>query len=101
MSRWGVASLASAPKIAGAGYVNTYPAVGRVARGNSVLQRGLDVPMSRRNPGVSLKSGRSAADSAAIRSLLWDYHEDRITRQELDDGIEAVKRFGATQPNLW
>jgi len=51
--------------------------------------------------GVSLKAGRSAADSAAIRSLLWDYYEDRITRAELDDGIDGVKRFGARQPDLW
>jgi hypothetical protein len=101
VSRGSWIRLPTSPKIAGAGYVCTYPAVGRVARGNSVLPRGLDVPMTKRNPGVSLKSGRSAADSAAIRSLLWDYYQDRISRAELDDGIEAVKRFGATQPDLW
>jgi len=78
-----------------------YPAVGRVAEGFRVIQTGLDVPMSAPRKGVSLKSGRSAADSAAIRSLLWDYYEDRITRAELDDGIDAVKRFGARQPDLW
>ena len=66
-----------------------------------MIQTGLDVPMSAPRKGVSLKSGRSAADSAAIRSLLWDYYEDRITRAELDDGIDAVKRFGAFQPDLW
>ncbi len=66
-----------------------------------MIQTGLDVPMSAPRKGVSLKSGRSAADSAAIRSLLWDYYEDRITRAELDDGIDAVKRFGARQPDLW
>ena len=65
-----------------------------------MIQTGLDVPMSAPRKGVSLKSGRSAADSAAIRSLLWDYYEDRITRAELDDGIDAVKRFGARQPHL-
>jgi hypothetical protein len=57
--------------------------------------------MSAPRKGLSLKSGRSAADSAAIRTLLWDYHEDRITRAELDDGIDAVKRFGARQPDLF
>ena len=66
-----------------------------------MIQTGLDVPMSAPRKGVSLKSGRSAADSAAIRSLLWNYYEDRITRAELDDGIDAVKRFGARQPDLW
>ena len=66
-----------------------------------MIQPGLDVPMSAPRKGLSLKSGRSAADSAAIRTLLWDYHEDRISRAELDDGIEAVKRFGARQPHLW
>jgi len=66
-----------------------------------VIQPGLDVPMSGRRRGLSLKSNRPAADSAAIRTLLWDYHEDRITRAELDDGLEAVKRFGARQPHLW
>ena len=66
-----------------------------------MIQPGLDVPMSAPRKGVSLESGRSAADSAAIRSLLWDYYEDRITRAELDDGIDAVKRFGARQPDLW
>lgn len=66
-----------------------------------MIQPGLDVPMSGPKKGVSLKAGRSAADSAAIRTLLWDYYEDRITRAELDDGIDAVKRFGARQPDLW
>ena len=101
MSRWGVASLASAPKIARSGVRITYPALGRVAEGFRVIQPGLDVPMSAPRKGVSLKSGRSAADSAAIRTLLWDYYEDRISRAELDDGIDAVKRFGAFQPDLW
>ena len=78
-----------------------YPAVGRVAEGFRVIQPGLDVPMSAPRKGVSLKAKRSAADSAAIRTLLWDYYEDRITRAELEDGIDAVKRFGAIQPDLW
>lgn len=93
--------LPTSPKILGAGYVCTYPAVGRVAEGLGVIPRGLDAPMRGPNRGVSVKSGRSAADSAAIRTLLRDYSEDRITRAELDDGLEAVKRFGARQPDLF
>jgi hypothetical protein len=66
-----------------------------------MIPPGLDVPMRGRIPRLSLKSGRSPADSAAIRTLLWDFYQDRITRAELDDGIEAVKRFGARQPDLF
>jgi hypothetical protein len=57
--------------------------------------------MSGRVPHLSLKAGRDAADSDCVRRLLEDYRSERITRAEMLDGLEAVKRFGALQAGLF
>ena len=101
MSSGVVVRLTTSPKIARRGTEFPYPALGRVARGFAVIPRGLDVPMSGRVPHLSLKSGRDAADSDCVRRLLEDYRSERITRAEMLDGLEAVKRFGALQAGLF
>jgi len=96
-----VVRLPTSPKIDPRGVRTTYPAVGRVAEEIRVIPRGLDVPMSGRVPHLSLKAGRDAADSDCVRRLLEDYRSERITRAEMLDGLEAVKRFGALQAGLF
>lgn len=101
MSRGGASRLASTRMIAGAGCVFTYPALGRVARGFGVMTNRLDVPLSADVPHLHLESGRSPADSDCIRRLLIDWRDERITRAECLDGIEAVKAYGASQAGLF
>ena len=101
MSSGVVVRLPTSPKIARRGTEFPYPALGRVARGMAVSSDRLDVPMSADVPHLHLESGRSPADSDCIRRLLIDWQEERISRSECLDGIEAVKAFGGAQLGLF
>jgi len=53
--------------------------------------------------GLHLKGsgGANLAQTLAIHQLLADYIDRKLTRLELLDAIEAVKRFGVDQPGLF
>lgn len=100
MSRRGVASLASSPKIARAGSGIPYPAVGRVARGFSVVESALSKRMTSEDLGFTLQDPMSPGDRYTIRCLLYDFQHEILTREECLEAIAAVRAYGSAQQTL-
>jgi len=101
VSRGAGIRLPTSPKSTEAGSEYTDPALGRVARGLGVITDRLDEPMSADIPHLHLPARRSPADSDCVRRLLLEWRDGLLTRAECLDGIEAVNRFGSTQPGLF
>lgn len=51
--------------------------------------------------GFTLSDPMSPSDRYTIRCLLFDFQHEIITRAECLEGIEAVKRFGTLQRDLF
>jgi hypothetical protein len=95
-----VASLASAPKIARSGVRITYPAVGRVARGFTVVESALSKRMDAEDLGFTLQDQMSPGDRYTIRCLLFDFQHEILTREECLEAIAAVRAYGSAQQTL-